>query len=161
MVSTGVTSTYRYCTGNLHKILREDLHMRKIAAKWVPHALTEQWKWCRYETCIHLERYQTEGENLLNNFINIDETWVKAYEPELKRQSADWWHEGSPRRQKFRQNSSPLKLMVIFGLWCPGSDFVPHGETVNAQYYAGYLQNHLRRAVWRKRHNCKMWSFAW
>ena len=29
--------------------------------------------------------------------------------------------------------------------------FVPHGETVNAQCYAAYLQNHLRRAVRRKR----------
>ena len=29
--------------------------------------------------------------------------------------------------------------------------FVPHDETVNAQYYAAYLQNHLRRAVRRKR----------
>ena len=29
--------------------------------------------------------------------------------------------------------------------------FVPHGETVNAQYYATYLQNRLRRAVKRKR----------
>ena len=28
---------------------------------------------------------------------------------------------------------------------------VPHGETVNTQYYAVYLQNHLRRAVRRKR----------
>ena len=28
--------------------------------------------------------------------------------------------------------------------------FVPHGETVNVQYYAAYLQNHLRRAVRRK-----------
>ena len=33
-----------------HKILREDLHMRKIAVKLVPHALTEQQKLCRYET---------------------------------------------------------------------------------------------------------------
>ena len=42
----------------VHKIVREDLHMRKISEKWVPHALTEQQKWCRYETCrIHLERY--------------------------------------------------------------------------------------------------------
>ena len=48
----------------VHKILQEDLHMRKIAAKWVPHALTEQQKWCLYETCrIHLERYQNEGES--------------------------------------------------------------------------------------------------
>ena len=83
----------------VHKILREDLHMHKIGAKWVPHALTEQQKWCRYETCrIHLEMYQNEGENLLNNIITIDETWIKAYEPELKRQSAEWRHEGSPRR---------------------------------------------------------------
>ena len=86
-----------------HTILREDL--RQIAAKWVPLALTEQQKWSRYETCIHLERYQN-GENLLNNIITIDETWVRAYEPELKRQSAEWKHEGSPRREKFRQNPS-------------------------------------------------------
>ena len=47
----------------VHKILREDLHMYKTAAKWVPHALTEQQKWCRYETCrFHLEKYQN-GEN--------------------------------------------------------------------------------------------------
>ena len=30
-------------------------------------------------------------------------------------------------------------------------NLVPHGETVNAQYYAAYLQNHLRLAVRRKR----------
>ena len=29
--------------------------------------------------------------------------------------------------------------------------FVPHGEIVNALYYATYLQNHLSRAVRRKR----------
>ena len=69
----------------VHKILREDLHMCKIAAKWVPHALTEQQKWCRHETCIHLERSQNEGETLLSNIITIDETYVRAYEPELKR----------------------------------------------------------------------------
>ena len=57
----------------VYKILQEDLHMRKIAAKWVQHALTDQQKRCRYETCrIHLERYQNEGENLLNNIITID-----------------------------------------------------------------------------------------
>ena len=28
---------------------------------------------------------------------------------------------------------------------------MPYSETVNAQYYAAYMQNHLRRAVRRKR----------
>ena len=62
---------------------------------------------------VHLERYQNEGENLLNNIITIDETCVRAYEPELKHQSAEWRHEGSPRRHKFRQDPSPVNLMVM------------------------------------------------
>ena len=51
--------------------------MRKIAAKWVPHAPTEQQKWCCYETCrIYLERYQNEGENLLNNINPQVESFI-------------------------------------------------------------------------------------
>ena len=93
MIGDGLYSSYKHVQvliRQLHTILREDLHMRKIAAKWVPHAITEQQNWGRYETCrIHLERYQN-GDNLLNSIITIDETWVRAYEPELKRQSAEW-----------------------------------------------------------------------
>ena len=90
---------------------------------------------------------------MLNNIITIDETWDRVYEPELKRQSAEWRHEGSRRRQKFRQNPSPVNLMVILAYNVQGvilCHFLPHSETVNAQYYAAYLQNHLRRAVKRK-----------
>ena len=91
---------------------------------------------------------------MLNNIVTIGETWIRAYEPELKRQSAEWIHEGSPRTYKFRQNPSPVKLMVILAYDIQGvilCYFAPHGETVNAQYYAAYLQNHLRGAVRRKR----------
>ena len=34
-----------------HKILSEDLHLRKIASKWLPHALTEVEKWTLYAIC--------------------------------------------------------------------------------------------------------------
>ena len=127
----------------------------------MPHAPAEQQKWCLYETCrIFLERHQNEVENLLNNIITIDETCVRAYEPELKRQSAEWRHEVSPRKQKFRQNPSPLKLMVILAYDVRGvilCHFVPHGETVNAQYYAAYMQNHLVAQLGVNGHNyCKM-----
>ena len=91
---------------------------------------------------------------MLNNIITIDETWVMAYEPELKRKSAEWKHEASPRRQKFLQTPSLVKLMVILAYGVQGvilSHSVPHCETVNAQYYAVYLQNHLRLEVRGKR----------
>ena len=77
---------------------------------------------------------------MLNNIITIDDTCIR--EPELKRQSAEWRPEGSPRREKFRQNPSPVKLMVILAYDVQGvilCHFVPHGEIVNAQYYAAYL----------------------
>ena len=91
---------------------------------------------------------------MLNNIITIDETCVRAYEPELKRQSPELRHEGSSRRQKFRQNPSPVKLMVILAYDVHGvilCHFGSHGETVHAQYYATYLQNHLPCPVRRKR----------
>ena len=56
--------------------------------------------------------------------------------------------------------SISCKFNGNFGLWCPGSDFVPHGETVNTQYYAAYLQNHLCCAVGITEHNCKLWWFC-
>ena len=56
----------------------------------------------------------------------------RAYELKLKRQSAEWRHEESPRRQ----NPSPVKLMVIFTYEVHGvilCHFATNGETVNAQ----------------------------
>ena len=96
---------------------------------------------------------------MLNNITTIDKTWVRAYEPELKCQLVEWRQEGSPQRQKFRQNLSPVKLMVILAYDVQGvilCHFMPHGESVNAQYYAVYLQNHLRHVVRSERHNWKM-----
>ena len=37
----------------IHKILREDLHLRKIASKGVPLALTEVEKWTRYANVVY------------------------------------------------------------------------------------------------------------
>lgn len=139
----------------VRRILRQDLKMRKIAAKWVPHHLHETQKWTRYETCrINLERFHQEGNGMLNRIIAIDETWARAYEPELKRQSNEWRHPGSPRKHKVRQNPSPTKLMIILAYDSQGvlvCHPVREGRTVNAQYYKSFLQYHLRRAVREKR----------
>ena len=35
----------------IHNILREDLHLRNVASKWVSHAFTEVKKWTRYAIC--------------------------------------------------------------------------------------------------------------
>ncbi|GFY24361.1 histone-lysine N-methyltransferase SETMAR [Trichonephila clavipes] len=117
-----------------HRILRNELHLHKIAARFVPHALIKVQRWLCYAICSDpVSRWQQNGHQLLSRIIAIDEFWARAYEPELKHQSTEWWHAGSPRKQKVRQNPSPIKLMVIVVndvrsvIVC---HFVPHGRTV-------------------------------
>ncbi|PRD23667.1 UNVERIFIED_CONTAM: Histone-lysine N-methyltransferase SETMAR [Trichonephila clavipes] len=75
---------------------------------------------------------------------------IRAYEPKLKRQSTEWRHAGSPKRQK----PFPVKLIVIVAydvrsvIVC---NFVPHGRTVTAQYYRDFLVRQVRHGVRDKR----------
>ena len=79
------------CT--VHRILRNELHLCKIASRWVPHALTDVQSWVCYAVCSdHLARWQQDGDEFLSRIIAIDEFWARAYKPELKRQSAEWRH---------------------------------------------------------------------
>ena len=53
--------------GTIHSILHEDLQMRNLAARWVPHLLTdEQKKW----------RVDCSRQLLQNSFMQIDKTPV-------------------------------------------------------------------------------------
>ena len=96
---------------------------------------------------------------MLNNFITIDETWVRAYEPELMRQSAEWRHEGSPRSQKFRQNPSPVKLMVILAYDIQGVILCLLCHMVKLSLHSTML--HISKITYLAQlgvngHNCKM-----
>ena len=139
---------------SVFRILTKDLGMQKVAARWVPHNLTPQQKQERVRISRLLLRRSRREDEFLERIIAIDETWVRSYEPELKRQSAEWRRPGSPRPVKFRQKPSSVKLMLIAAYDSKGivlSHFVPSGQTVNAAYYCNYLSQHLRSAIRRKR----------
>ena len=60
--------------------------MRKITARWVAHMLSES------ENIAHklLKRYGGDGDEMLQQIIAIDETWIRSSEPKLKRKSSEW-----------------------------------------------------------------------
>ena len=48
-------------------------------------------KWQQVETArTHLEQYEHEDEVFLCHVITMDDTWIRSYTPELKRQSSEW-----------------------------------------------------------------------
>jgi len=94
----------------VRKILTEDLDMRKVCAKMVPKELTEKQKQRRITICQDLLERQ---DDILGRVIIGDETCVYQYDPETKRQSAQWKTANSPRPKKFLQSKSRMKTMLL------------------------------------------------
>ena len=87
--------------GSVHTILHNHLKMRKVSARWVPHRLTSDQAERRLEVATHLlSRFDSKEQYFLSRPVAIDETWVRSYEPELKRQSAEWLTPSSLRPAK-------------------------------------------------------------
>ena len=82
-----------------------------------------------------------------------DESWTYCYDPEIKRQSSQWKHAGSPRPKKARQSQSTHKLLMIPFFDSTGMIYmhwVPTGWTVNKEYYVEVLTE-FRKRFRRKR----------
>ena len=58
--------------------------------------------------------FDSEGQDFLSRIVAVDETWVRSYEPQLKRQSAKWHTQSSARTAKYRRTQSKLKMLMIF-----------------------------------------------
>ena len=139
--------------GTCHKILTEDLKMRRVASKFVPRLLSVDQKQQRLDVCLDLKENAANDPSFLSNVITGDETWVYAYDPETKTQSSQWKSPGSPRPKKARQVRSNIKSMLICFFDQKGivhKEFVPPGQTVNAAFYVEVLRR-LRENVRRKR----------
>ena len=77
--------------------------MRKVSARWVPHRMTSDQAEHRLEVATaKLSLLNTESENFLSRIVATDETWVRSYEPALKRESAEWHTLISPWPAMFR-----------------------------------------------------------
>ena len=61
-----------------------------------------------------LKRYGEDGDEMLQRIIAIDETWIRSFEPQLKRQSSKWHTKNSPRPVKFRRSQNCAKMLMIF-----------------------------------------------
>ncbi|KAK3745324.1 hypothetical protein RRG08_012904 [Elysia crispata] len=101
-----------------------------------------------------LRRFQTEQNDFLGRIITDDETWVYSWDPETKRQSAEWRDFDEPRPEKVRRKQGALKVMHMIFFDMNGVILrwpIPIGTTINAQYYKKVLQDKLRPVIRKKR----------
>jgi histone-lysine N-methyltransferase SETMAR len=127
--------------GTAQKILSEDLQMRKVFAKWVPHDLTASQKRERLETCQYLKkRLTTLGKEGRKNIVTGDETYFYLDMPESRRSASAWVKKGSPAPKIVKPSMGSKK--ACYALFFSAEGVIaqvptPKGATVTGSFYAG------------------------
>ena len=126
--------------GTVYRILVDVLMKKKIFAKWIPHLLNEDQREERVRLCrANLRRFRREDQDFLSRIVTGDEAWVYSWDPELKRQSAQWRKQGA------------MKVMHIIFFDAAGvlvNWAVPAGTTINAAYFSNgfYKKNFVQQS---------------
>ncbi|GFS05988.1 histone-lysine N-methyltransferase SETMAR [Elysia marginata] len=119
-------------TSTVHEIVHDTFGYRKVCARWVPKVLSEDYKLQRVEISrLPLRCQQGNGDedtthigeglgggfraknNLFDNLITNDETWVHLNTPETKRDYITWKHPSFPVTKKFKVQRSAAKVMAL------------------------------------------------
>ena len=148
-----ISAQFDVSVGTVHTIIREELKMWKICAKFVPRVLRENQKERRCHDSRKMVELINSDPAVLDALVTCYESWIYCYDPETKRQSSQWKHAGSPRPKKARQSKSTHKLLMIPFFDSNGMIYmhwVPIGQTVNKEYYVEVLRE-FRKRFRRKR----------
>uniref|UniRef100_A0A3Q0T9I4 Mos1 transposase HTH domain-containing protein n=1 Tax=Amphilophus citrinellus TaxID=61819 RepID=A0A3Q0T9I4_AMPCI len=125
----------------VENILHNELGMLKVSARWVPRLLMPDQKRTRLVMSqVNLAIFEPNPAGFLERFLTRDECWVHHFEPETKRQSAQWKHPCSPPPKKAKVVSLAGKVMVSV-FWDAKSivfiNYLQKGHTINGEYSRG------------------------
>lgn len=146
-VATGVNRN------TVHKVIRKNFTMTKVAPKFVPRVLTPAMKQSRMEMCqLNLDLFR-EDPALLSKIVTGDESYFSLFEMEPKCDSMQWKTSQEPRPTKALRNRSEKKAMLTCFFDENGSilaEFKPRGVTVTAENYCVLLKT-LKERIRKKR----------
>ena len=148
MIKEDQRCTYKDIEGTLgisspsvNEILHEKFGVRKLAARWVPHNLSEEQKRVRINWCREmLERFNKGDSRRIFDIVTGDESWIYQYDPETKRQSTVWVFPDDAPPVKVKRGRSVGKKMVASFFSASGHVVtVPleNQATVTAKWYFG------------------------
>ncbi|CAH1993667.1 unnamed protein product [Acanthoscelides obtectus] len=121
------------------KNIHEELGVRKLVSRWIPHLLTEEQKAVKVNWYVY-------------SIVSGDESWIYCYKPEDKRQSAVWVFQGEEKPTKvIRSRSIPKKMVATFVSKTGHIATIPLNEQriVTADWYTTIClpKNHPERRI--------------
>ncbi len=151
-----LSAQVKISSGSTHKILHDDLHMKKLAARFVPKILSDEQKARHAQVAQeNLDRLGREPQ-LLRSIVTGDESWCYVYDPTTKQQGEAWLGRNDERPTKALRARSLKKVMLVAFFddhSCMHFEFVC--RTVNRYIYTcilGRLKEKIRKlrpGLWR------------
>ncbi len=139
---------------SVQRILRKDLRLRHVSAKFIPRILSDEQKEFRHRICQeHLDQFNQEGIAFLQRIVTGDESSLPTFSPETKMRTSQWIPRDERRPRKALRSRTRRSTMITTFFDCNGlihSEFVPQGETVTADTYCATLAR-LREKIRCKR----------
>jgi len=138
--------------------------MRKLSAKWVPKCLNADQKLQRCQSSEELlEFFRRDPNDFLSRLVTMEEAWLYHYDPETKQQSMEWRHSCSPRpAPKNSDCKKPVGKVLASIFWDQDGilliDYLPKGQTINAEYYASLLVQMKAILKEKRRGKVTKWS---
>ncbi len=138
--------------GSVHKILKKDLKMSHVCAKFVPHVLRDDEKTHRMLVSQEWLQKIEDEPGIIDKIITADESWVWLFDPESKKESSQWIRRNvDSRPKKALRARSTKKLLVLPFFDIEGIIHVEYLQgTVTSEVYIEALM-HLRDQIRVKR----------
>jgi len=95
------------------QILVEDLGKRKVASRFVLHALSDDQRHERVQYARNIIKTARRNKSFSNSIVAEDETWCVCYDPTTKRQSAEWKSPASSKGKKVLLQKSKVKTILL------------------------------------------------
>ena len=114
-----ISAQFDVSVGTVHTIIRGELKMQKICAKFAPRVLREDKKERRCHDSREMVELINSDPAVIDALVTCDESWIYYYDPETKRQSSQWKPAGSPRPKKAGQSkpSTNFWWSLFFFFW--------------------------------------------
>ena len=77
-----ISAQFDVCLGTVHTIIRAELKMRKIRAKYVPRVVSEDQKERRCHDRREMVRLINSDPAVLDALVTSNECWIYCYDPE-------------------------------------------------------------------------------
>ena len=125
--------------GSVQTILKKELGLKKLCARWIPHLLTDEQKRERVRCATELlNMFEPHGPKRLTDIVTGDETWISYFGIPSKRQNRMWVDEKGDRPVVLRPGFQSRKRLFTVFFNCYGPvvvDILPKDTTMTSAYY--------------------------